>query len=155
MDLAEQLLDTWRIHNRIVLYILDAVPAEALAGVAANKKGRTVGAMFAHLHSTRLMWLELTPALMKGLSKIAKEQATDKALLQHSLRTSGQALESLLKAGLESGKIKGFKPHPTAFAGYAIAHEAYHLGEIGVVLTQSSHPLDKSIAYGMWEWGKR
>ena len=51
------LLDTWAISNRITLYLLDAVPAEALAGVGASG-GRTVGAMFAHLHNTRLLWLK-------------------------------------------------------------------------------------------------
>jgi hypothetical protein len=57
--------------------------------------------------------------------------------------------------GLAAGKIKGFKPHPHAFASYLIAHEHYRLGEIGVALTQSGYPLDKKTAFGMWEWGVR
>jgi hypothetical protein len=52
-ELAEQLVETWAIHGRIVLYVLDAIPDEALAGVSATGKGRSVGAQFAHLHNVR------------------------------------------------------------------------------------------------------
>lgn len=38
----EQLLDTWNIHNRVNLYMLDAIAPEALGGVSASK-GRSVG----------------------------------------------------------------------------------------------------------------
>ena len=97
-----------------------------------------------------------SPALLDGLASIEAANATDKALLQQSLEASAAAIGSLLRQALESGgKIKGFKPHATAFAGYLIAHESFHLGDIGVVLTQSDHPLDKKVAYGMWEWGVR
>ena len=49
-SLAEQVLDTWRIHHRINLYLLDAVSDDALGDVGATK-GRSVGKTFAHLHN--------------------------------------------------------------------------------------------------------
>jgi uncharacterized damage-inducible protein DinB len=154
MDIQEQLIDTWRIHSRINLYLLDAIEPEALAA-KAGARGRSVGEMFAHLHNVRRMWLEQTPELLKGIEKVEKEQAADKKLLRRSLQASAQALEALLKRSVEAGKVKGFKPHPAAFVGYAIAHEAYHHGEIGIALAQSGHPLERKVAYGMWEWGVR
>jgi hypothetical protein len=39
---VEQFIETWQIHNRISLYMLDAVQAENLAAVSGSK-GRTVG----------------------------------------------------------------------------------------------------------------
>lgn len=154
--MEEQLLDTWNIHNRVNLYLLDAIPPEALPGVAASK-GRSVGAMFAHIHNVRLMWLKsAAPELLEGLEKIENEQATDKTLLLHALSQSGAAIATLLRNGLEhSNKIKGFKPHAVAFLGYLISHESYHRGEICMTLTQSGHPLDKKISFGLWEWGVR
>jgi uncharacterized damage-inducible protein DinB len=153
---AEQLLDTWNIHNRINLYVLDAIAPESLRGVSASK-GRSVGEQFAHIHNVRLMWLKsAAPELLEGLEKIEKEQATDKDLLQHALDASGRAIEILLRQSLEKGgKIKGFKPHAVGFLGYMISHESYHRAEIGIILTQSGHPLNKKVAYGMWEWGIR
>ena len=152
----EQLLDTWNIHNRINLYLLQAIPPEALDGVPASK-GRSVGEMFAHVHNVRLMWLQAAaPELMDNLTKVEKERAADKALLHRSLEESGKVMEGLLRNAMQTGgKIKGFKPHAVAFLGYLISHESYHVGEIAMTLTQSGHPLDKKTAYGIWEWGVR
>jgi hypothetical protein len=51
-SLAEPIVETWEIHARINLYLLDAVPPEALGDRSASK-GRTVGEQFAHLHNIR------------------------------------------------------------------------------------------------------
>jgi uncharacterized damage-inducible protein DinB len=154
-QLADQLVDAWNIHNRIQLYLLDAIAPEALRGAPAAK-GRSVGSMFAHIHNIRLVRIEFgDPALAVGLTKIEKDEAEDKELLRRALHDSGIAVAALLQKGLQTGKIKNFKPHPAAFAAYLIAHEAYHQGEIGIVLNQAGHKLDREIAYGMWDWDKR
>jgi uncharacterized damage-inducible protein DinB len=152
-ELADQLVETWAIHGRTVTYVLDAIPAEALAGVGGAGKGRSVGAQLAHLHNVRLMWLKAaSPALLDGLASIEAVNATDKVALRSALDASAAAIGALLRQALEAGgKIKGIKPHAAAFAGYLISHESFHLGDVGVVLTQSGHPLDKKVAYGMWE----
>jgi uncharacterized damage-inducible protein DinB len=152
----EQLTETWEIHSRIVLYVLDAVSPEALKG-APGVKGRSAGEMFAHIHNVRLMWLKAAaPDLLEGVAKVEKEDAGDTEALRSSLEASGRAVGALFKRAVESGgKVKGFKPHAVAFLGYLIAHESYHQGEIGIVLGQSGHALDKKTAYGMWEWGVR
>lgn len=157
MELIDQILDAWAIHSRITFYLLDAIPEEALAGVSASK-GRSVGQMFAHVHNVRLMWLEsAAPSLMDGLSKIPADSPDNlsKAALKSALEASTAVMEQVLKQGIEAGKIKGFKPHPMAFYSYLIAHEWYHVGEIGMTLNQSGYKLDKKVAYGIWEWGVR
>jgi uncharacterized damage-inducible protein DinB len=151
-----QLLETWEIHNRINLYLLDAVEPAALVSLSASK-GRTVGEQFAHIHNVRLMWLKSAATeLLAGLLKIEKEQAVDKKLLRKCLAESGQAIKSLLsKSVLDGGKVKGFKPHVTAFLGYLVSHESHHRGQIILSLKQAGKPLDKKILYGIWEWGVR
>ena len=59
------------------------------------------------------------------------------------------------RAGARSGRIKGFKPHPTAFLGYLISHESHHRGQVATTLKANGHALDRKIAYGIWEWGVR
>ena len=148
------LTETWHINNRINLYLLEAIAESSLVDIAASK-GRNVGEQFAHLHNVRLMWLKSAqPVLMAEVEKIEKDQIS-KAILETQLLQSGEAIAKLFEIGVSEGRIKGFKPHPTAFLGYLIAHEAHHRGQIALTLKQSGHPLDKKISFGLWEWGTR
>jgi uncharacterized damage-inducible protein DinB len=151
-----RLVETWQIHDRINLYLLDAVDPQSLSSHSASK-GRSVGEQFAHLHNVRLMWLKsAAPELLEGLTKVENEQANDKKLLAKSLTASGKAIAALLTQSIAAGgKVRGFKPHATAFLGYLISHESHHRGQIALSLKQAGKPLDKKIAYGLWEWGVR
>jgi uncharacterized damage-inducible protein DinB len=155
-SVAEQLVETWEIHARINLYLLDAIAPDALGDRSASK-GRTVGEQFAHVHNVRLMWLkEAAPELLEGLAKVEKEAAADHALLRISLEASAAAVSALLRRALAAGgRVRGFKPHAAAFLGYLVSHESHHRGQIALTLKQAGHPLDRKTAYGLWEWGVR
>jgi uncharacterized damage-inducible protein DinB len=152
--LEEQLIDAWRIHNRIQLHVLESLPEETLPDASLGR-GRTVGDHFAHVHNVRLMWLKsAAPALLEGLDKVEKEGALVKQTLMNALETSGEAMATLLKESIAAGgKVKGFKPNVAGFFGYLISHESYHMGKIDLILRQAGHPMDDKIHYGMWEWG--
>jgi uncharacterized damage-inducible protein DinB len=153
--MQDQLIETWQIHNRINLYLLEGISPEALQD-CPTKKGRNVGDQFAHMHNVRLMWLSVAaPDLMGELEKIEKGAASSLTELQFALVASGEAMETLLRRGLETGKIKGFKPSVAAFLGYAIAHESHHRGQILLTLKLAGHMVDKKVQFGMWEWGTR
>ena len=153
MDLADQLLDTWRINNRINLFLLGELTDEQLSSSAP--KAKTVVGQLAHIHNVRLMWLKAAaPELHAPLSKLEAPVAKDE--LAKSLADSAVAIEKLLESALEpGGKVKGFKPHAAAFVGYLIAHESFHRAQAELVLRQAGHPISDKTAYGMWEWGVR
>src|SRR5207249_2088428 len=153
--MEEQLIETWNIHNRINLYVLAAIPADAL-GVVSSLKGRSAFQMFAHIHNVRLMWLQPSaPELMEGLRKIEGTNGAHDTLTQ-ALEASGKAVEALLRrAFAEGGRVKGFKPHAVGFLGYLISHESHHRGQLTINLKALGVPLDNKTDYGMWEWGMR
>src|SRR2546430_17194603 len=108
----KQFLETWEIHNRVNLYLLDATEPAALGSLSASK-GRTVGEQFAHIHNVRLMWLKsAATGLLAGLIKNEKQQALDKKLLRKALTDSGAAIPALLAEGPPHGRqVKGLQPH--------------------------------------------
>ncbi len=150
----QQFIETWQIHNRINLYLLEGIDEAHLADVSASK-GRNAGEQFAHMHNVRLMWFKVAaPEILESLPKIDKAAITKK-LLVDALTKSGEAMELLLQKGFETGKIKGFKPHAAAFLGYFISHESHHRGQVMLILKQSGHKIDPKVQYGLWEWGSR
>lgn len=146
-------VETWMINNSINLYLLNALSEADLALQAPGTKGRNVGKQFAHLHNVRLMWLKASaPELLEGLGKLEDEQI-NLASLRFSLQASAEAMRQSLIKGFEAGKIKNFKPHPSAFLGYLLAHEAHHRGQIILHLKLAGKTLDKKVSFGIWEWG--
>src|SRR5437764_275899 len=102
------LFETWAIHNRINLYLLDAIPEVAL-GHMLGGKGRSVRDQFVHLHNVRLMWLKsAAPELLQGLEKLESKLDYDKGKLRSALESSGLAVGMMLnKAIAAGGKVKG------------------------------------------------
>jgi uncharacterized damage-inducible protein DinB len=154
--MSNELIETWEINARIDLYLLENIENDWLADVSASK-GRTVGEQFAHIHNVRLMWLKsASPELLVGLEKLEKGTSLSKDILSENLTKSAVAIAKMIQNGIENGgRIKGFKPHATAFVGYIISHESHHRGQIMLSLKQSGRKMSKSVGFGLWEWGTK
>jgi uncharacterized damage-inducible protein DinB len=150
---ADSVLRSFKIHNRIHLYLLDALAPEAWLAPPPGGKGRTLAALVSHIHGVRLMWLKaagvkLLPAALEKTATIAEAKA--------ALEESAEALHERLSTALHGdGRIPSFKPDAWAFVGYLIAHEAHHRGQMTLLARQMGHPVDKKTSFGLWEWGVR
>jgi uncharacterized damage-inducible protein DinB len=154
-QMIKQIIETWEIHHRINLYLLEAIKEDYLQEISASK-GRNIGEQFAHIHNVRLMWLKASGTdFLKGQAKLEKETKLTKKMLHTALGKSSSAISRLLENSLREDKLKGFKPHPSAFLGYLISHESHHRGQIMLALKQAGHSVDQKIQYGLWEWGSR
>jgi uncharacterized damage-inducible protein DinB len=150
---AEAVLRSFAIHNRVHFYLLDALAPEVWLAEPPGGKGRTLAALVAHIHSVRLMWLKAAgvktlPAALEKTASVAEAKA--------ALEESAAALETILTKALNGdGRIPSFKPDAWAFVGYLIAHEAHHRGQMMMLARQLGHAPDKSINFGLWQWGVR
>ena len=69
MDIGAQIVETWRINDRLNHYLLASLSDDLLATPLA--KGKKVGAQLAHIHNVRLMWLKVAaPDLWEPMQKI-------------------------------------------------------------------------------------
>jgi uncharacterized damage-inducible protein DinB len=151
-SLCDHLLETWRINHRINLFLLESLTHDQLK--VKVDKSKSVAGHFAHQHNVRLMWIKAAgPELLSGLEKL--EDGATLGEIASAQTASALATEKLILEGLAVGRIKNFKPHPTAFVGYLIAHEAFHRSQAELSLRQAGFPVSDKVGYGLWEWGSR
>jgi len=149
---AQATLRTFAIHNRIHCYLIDALDNSIWDATRPTGKGRTIAALFAHMHSVRLMWLkaakqELTESLDKSATRAATKAALNK---------SAEAIAAFVLPALQSdARIPNFKPDAWAFVGYLISHESHHRGQAVLLARELGSPVDQSVNFGLWAWGTR
>jgi uncharacterized damage-inducible protein DinB len=153
--LPQALLTSFDTNDRINLYMIENLPAQAWRAEPPAGKGRTIAAIVAHLHNVRVMWLK---AAAKGSEIPEQLDRTRVTPVQaaRALEQSREALSAVLQSALLSGgRVKGFRPDVAGFFGYLIAHDAHHRGQICMLARQIGHPLPQKAMFGMWEWSTR
>jgi uncharacterized damage-inducible protein DinB len=150
----DQLLEAWRINNRINLYLIDHISAAGMKCTLSKRSGRDVARQFGHIHNNRVWHLEKRAKdLAQGLVKFETKVTPSKAELEAALTASGEAMESFLEAVFSGApKRRGLKKGVFATFGYHIAHESHHRGNILLTLKECGHGLDKNVQYAIWGW---
>lgn len=153
-DPAAALLQAFATNDRINHYLLAHLPPAAWDAAPPDGKGRTIAAIVAHMHNVRVMWLKTLPGAAVPAS--LDRDAVTPAQAADALSESRAALADVLAAALAGdGRVRGFRPDAVGFFGYLVAHDAHHRGQIAMLARQLGHPLPKTAAFGMWEWGSR
>ena len=152
MDLAEQLLDSWRINCRINHDLLVGLTDDQLCAPLA--KGKAVPGQFAHMHNVRRMWLRpIDPTVGDKLIKLERGEHSREEL-KAAILASDVEMAKVIADGLTKGRIKNFKPSPAAFVCYMLAHEGNHRAQIEIALRQIGTPLTVEQEFGQWQWEK-
>ena len=152
----QQVVETWRIHNRAHLMLLEAISDEGLGCTLSARGGRNVALQFAHLHNVRLWRFErYAKELVQGQAKIDPNSDVTRGLLVRRLTESGEAMAGWLQQSVSAGgEIRGFKRGAVAMLGYLIAHESHHRGSVLLTLKQCGHPVPKETRDGIWAWNQ-
>jgi uncharacterized damage-inducible protein DinB len=165
-DIRAVLLETYAVNdamNQLILSHLDsrAWRAEPL-GTSGN--GRTIAAIFAHLHNTRARWLRNSAPHLKRPAPLDPHRCTMKQAVAAHKKSAMWCLRMLTDA-LSAGpkrRVTEFTRDawmPTWPAGatmfaYMFSHEAHHRGQILMLAHQLGHRLPVEAAAGIWWWDK-
>ena len=154
IDFRKSLLETFAINERANQLLLRYIDDSAWRAAPPSGKGRSIAEVATHIHNVRLMWLSAADKTAKLPPKLAQVQAK-RVEVQAALKASSEAVLELLKKGLDNpaGKVPHFKPDVVAFAGYLIAHDSHHRGQIAMLARQLGHPIPAKTGFGLWEWG--
>jgi uncharacterized damage-inducible protein DinB len=152
---TEALLTAFATNNRIDEYLIRNLSDAAWRATPPQGKGRDIAAICAHMHNVRLMWLKSAGKTPELPAKLDGDTCTREETIA-ALGESYRALDAVIRESLETdGRIKGFKPDVWSFLAYLFAHEGHHRGQITMLARQTGHAPDKSVGFGLWQWGTR
>jgi len=154
--MKEQLLEAWRINNRMNLLFIDTLTDDDMQKTLSTRGGRTVYQQLLHVHNVRLGWIEVAAKDIFSKCKLLDKDAPyDKRRLRKSFEESSKAIEELINRSWdERGKVKGFKKGLIPMIGYFIAHEGHHRGHAILTLKQTGAKIPDTLKWGLWEWNK-
>jgi uncharacterized damage-inducible protein DinB len=120
--MKEQLIDAWRINNKMNLLFIDNVSDEGMQKTLSTRGGRTVYLQLVHLLNVRMNWIEITAKdIFKKYKTLNKEEPYNKKLLRKSFEESGKAIEEFIERSWdEGGRVKSFKKGLIPFIGYQL-----------------------------------
>jgi uncharacterized damage-inducible protein DinB len=147
------LLEVWRVHDEINLFLLQHLPGEAFEATTLLKtglpsQGRNVAQVFAHMHNVRR--LQIGREFLAGIPKFEYSDLPDREELIAAFRASGQGVAKRLARLLESGEKKKERPG-AAVLGFLIAHDSHHRALILLACRQSGVRLPKETRFAIWE----
>lgn len=160
-DRLAVLLETWTVSVYTNQMLLEHLDPRAWRAELPGSRGRTIAAIFAHVHNIRRKWLRLSAPHVGLPAELDHRRVTQRqartALGQSGKRCSRMLAEALSKGGVETfHRDAWFRPWPAGAAmfAYMFAHEAHHRGQVLMLAHQLGFPISSSIAARIWHWEK-
>jgi uncharacterized damage-inducible protein DinB len=161
LDFRQALLETYAVNDRMNQVLLEHLDPGAWRAKPPGGKGRTIAAIFAHVHNIRCKWLRLSAPHLKFPARLDRVRCTQKqvraALAESAARCSEMLAEAL---GGPDGRVRKFRrdgwarpwPVGAAMFTYMVSHDAHHRGQVGMLAHQLGLPLPIKAAAGIWNW---
>src|SRR3989442_15545566 len=163
IDFCQALLETYAVNDRMNQILLEHLDSGAWRAKPPRRKGRTIAAIFAHVHNIRRKWLRLSAPHLKLPAPLDRARCTQKqvraALAESAARCSQMLADALADPG---GRVKYFrrdgwaKPWPAGAAMLAsiASPHVHHRGQVCMLARQLGFSLPGPATYGIWNWEK-
>jgi uncharacterized damage-inducible protein DinB len=164
-DPRDALLKTYAINDAMNQLILSDLDPRAWRAEPPGPKGngRTIAAIFAHLHNNRLVWLKNSAPHLKCPKPLDPDRCTIKQAAAAHKKSGAQCLKMLTDAlsGNPKRRVTIYSrgswaptwPADATMFSYMFAHEAHHRGQILLLAHQLGYRLLHTTP-GIWHWNK-
>jgi uncharacterized damage-inducible protein DinB len=164
-EIRDSLLETYASNDEMNQLILSDLDPRAWRAQPPGKtgSGRTIAAIFAHLHNIRLVWLKNSAPHLKYPAPLDPGRCTMKQAAAAPRKSAAQCLRMLSDAlsAVPNRRVTKFSRGSwtqtwsaggTMFA-YMFAHEAHHRGQILMLAHQVGYRVLHKTP-GVWHWEK-
>lgn len=161
-DLHQGMQEAFAVNDRMSQIVLEHLDPGAWRTQLPGRKGRTIAAIFAHVHNIRCKWLRLSAPHLKPPPRLDRTRCTQKQVMQAMAESAKLCSQMLAEALSPEGGVKKFHrdgwappwtPGAAMFA-YMMVHEAHHRGQVCMLAHQLGYPLPAKAANGLWGWEK-
>ena len=160
-DAYPVLMETYAVNERMNQILLEYLDPRLWREKPPGGKGRTIAAIFAHVHNVRRKWLRLSAPHLKQPRELDRSRCSI-AQAQSALAESARACEEMLRSALISAGIRQFRrdgwarawPAGAAMVVYMIAHDTHHRGQVCMLAHQLGAPLPARVGGELWNWEK-
>jgi uncharacterized damage-inducible protein DinB len=160
------LLRTYAINdgmNQLLLSRLDPRAWRAKLP-SAKRDGRTIAAIFAHLHNSRLVWLKNSAPHLNCPAPLDPDRCTIKQAIAAHKKSAAPCLSMLGDALSNNANRRVTKfsrgswtpvwPAGAIMFAYMFSHEAHHRGQILMLAHQLGYRFPDNVMGGIWQWNK-
>lgn len=167
VPIRDVLLETYAVNdamNQLLLAHLDPRAWRAQPPGTKGRGGRTIAAIFAHLHNIRVSWLRNSAPHLKRPAPLDPHRCSMKQAAAAHRKSATQCLRMLTDAlsALPNRRVTKFIrdsyvptwPAGGAMFAYMFSHEAHHRGQIIMLAHQLGYRLPAQAWGGIWQWNK-
>jgi uncharacterized damage-inducible protein DinB len=155
--------EAYAVNDRMNQLVLEHLDSRAWRAKLPGDKGRTIAAIFSHVHNIRRKWLRLSAPHLKLPAQLDRSSCTPKQAKAALAESAKQCCEMLADAlANPASRIEKFQrdgwarpwtPGAAMFA-YMISHDAHHRGQVCLLAHELGYPLPGKANYGIWNWEK-
>lgn len=164
--LSTSLLETYAVNDAMNQILLAHLDPRAWRAEPPGKKGngRTIAAIFAHLHNCRLVWLKNSAPHLKCPRALNPDKCTLKQAAAAHKKSATQCLRMLTDAlsADPRRRVKNFSrgswapvwPAGGTMFAYMFSHEAHHRGQVLMLAHQLGYRLPGNVWGLTWRWNR-
>jgi len=163
-ELATVLVETYSVNDLMNQHLLAHLDSRAWRAAPLGKpgSGRTIAALFAHLHNCRLVWIRNSAPHLKCPSALDPDRCTMKQAAAAHKKSAEQCLRMLNDAltGGPERRVTKFNrgswapvwPAGGTMFAYMFSHEAHHRGQVLMLAHQLGYRIPARVWGRIWQW---